>query len=101
MRCQKTENTEDFDTRAGARVLNEDTARQHIEENNDIGIILHITDSEEKLFPEAQSEEACKSMDNCSEVRRVYRNNDWQIKDTIGTTDFDELIANFSEFSES
>ena len=36
MRCQKTENTEDFYTRE-RRVLNEDTAGQHIDKYNDIG----------------------------------------------------------------
>ena len=56
-------------------------------ENNEV--ILHITESEDKLFPEGNKEEC-----NIVETRRVYINNEWKITDTIGTSDFDELISN-------
>ena len=52
-------------------------------------VILHITESEDKLFPEGNKEEC-----NIVETRRVYINNEWKITDTIGTSDFDELISN-------
>ena len=52
-------------------------------------VILHITESDDKLFPEAEKEEC-----NIVETRRVYINNEWKITDTIGTSDFDELISN-------
>ena len=50
-------------------------------------VILHITESDEKLFPE-ESKEDCTIV----ETRRVYINNEWKITDTIGKSDFDELI---------
>ena len=47
-----------------------------------------------KLFPETPSKEAYKTVkyDN-SETRRVYINNDWKIKDSTGSTDFDKLVV--------
>ena len=62
------------------------------EEDSDIGIIQHITESDKKLFPETPSNEAYKTAKyDSSETRRVYINNDWKIKDSTGSTDFDEL----------
>ena len=57
-------------------------SRQYTEEDTEIGLILHISVSDEKLFPEAQSKEFCKTYDNSE--KRVYINNYWQIKDTTG-----------------
>ena len=64
------------------------------EEDADIGIIQHITECDKILFPETPSNEAYKTAkyDN-SETRRVYINNDWKIKDSTGSTDFDELVV--------
>ena len=66
-------------------------SRQHTEEDTEIGLILHISVSDEKLFPEAQLKEFCKTYDNSE--KGVYINNDWQIKDTTRTTNFDDIIA--------
>ena len=61
----------------------EDTSKEDTE------VILHITESEEELFP-AENKEEC----NIVERRRVYINNEWKIADTSGKSDFDELISN-------
>ena len=56
---------------------------------DNLEVILHITESDNKLFPE-ESKEEC----NIVEKRRVYINNEWKITDTVGKSDFDELISN-------
>ena len=40
-------------------------------------------------FPEENKKDC-----NIVETRRVYINNEWKITDTIGRSDFDELISN-------
>ena len=59
-------------------------------------VILHIMDSELELFlaspatsNNVQIQEDCKEI---RETRRVFLNNNWQVKDTIGTTEFEGLI---------
>ena len=59
---------------------------------DNIEVILHITESDDKLFPEENKEEC-----NIVETRRVYINNEWKITDTIGISDFDELVYNQPE----
>ena len=60
------------------------------------GIILHVTDSELNLFQEkldeskdANSKEDCT---NVKENRKVYLNNNWQVKDSIGNPAFQGII---------
>ena len=60
------------------------------------GVILHVTDSELNLFPEkleefpdANSKEDCT---NVKENRKVYLNNNWQVKDSIESPAFQEII---------
>ena len=60
------------------------------------GLILHITDSELNLFPEklgeskdANSKEVCT---NVKENRKVYLNNNWQVKDSMGSPPFQGII---------
>ena len=60
------------------------------------GVILHISDSDLNLFPdiqedpqEAQIKEDCT---NIMENRKVYLNNNWQVKDSIGSPAFPGII---------
>ena len=52
--------------------MQESTDVQNLEDTMVEGIILHITDNENELFPELK--EDC----NETETRRVYLNNKWQ-----------------------
>ena len=48
------------------------------------GVILHISESELNLFPDIQEdpkEEPIKDCTNIMENRKVYLNNNWQVKD--------------------
>ena len=65
------------------------TLEPEVSLTEDNEVILHITESDDKLFPEGDKEEC-----NIVETRRVYINNEWKITDTIGTSNFDELISN-------
>ena len=84
-KSKKTENSEDFDFIAESQL--------HTEEDTEIGFILHMTETDKKTVSWSPIEKTCKTYGN-SEKRRVYINNDWKIKGTIGTTYFDEMIAN-------
>ena len=77
---------------------NEDTTE--IPTSEDGGIILHITDSNLELFPaspvnteNANKKEDC---DNVTETRRVYLDNNWQVKDIVGHPAFKGIIENDS-----
>ena len=69
----------------------EDTATSFID-----GIILHVTDSELNIFPEQNEDQNSNQIqDNCnmnSEIRRMYLNNAWKVKDSVGNTDFDGVM---------
>ena len=60
------------------------------------GVILHISDSELNLFPDIQEnpkEEPMKEdCTNIMENRKVYLNNNWQVKDSIGSPAFQGII---------
>ena len=60
------------------------------------GVILHITDSELNLFPENTEDSTnAKIKEDCTNVkdkRRVYLNNNWQVKDSIGSPAFQGII---------
>ena len=60
------------------------------------GIVLHITDSELNLFPEKPDESKDANLkEDCTNVmenRRVYLNNNWQVKDSIGSPAFQGII---------
>ena len=60
------------------------------------GVILHVTDSELNLFPDIEEdpkEETIKEdFTNIMENRKVYLNNNWQVKDSIGSPAFPELL---------
>ena len=60
------------------------------------GVILHISDRELNLFPDIQEDpkedpikEDCT---NIMENRKVYLNNNWQVKDSIGSPAFQGII---------
>ena len=53
-KSKKTENSEDFDFIAESQL--------HTEEDTEIGFILHMTETDKKLFPEAQSKKLVKLM---------------------------------------
>ena len=94
-KSKKTENSKELNAKAIAKPQVIDGFKPDTEDTT-IGIILHITESDEKLFPECQSKEACKYGN--SEIRRVSINNDWKIKDSIGITDFDDVVATNPDF---
>ena len=60
------------------------------------GVILHISDSELHLFPDIQEdpkeEQIKEDSTNIMENRKVYLNNNWQVKDSIGSLPFKELL---------
>ena len=60
------------------------------------GVIIHVTDSELNLFPDIQEdhkEEPIKEdCINIKENRKVYLNNNWQVKDSIGSPAFQAII---------
>ena len=60
------------------------------------GVIIHVTDSELNLFPDIQEdpkEEPIKEdCTNIKENRKVYLNNNWQVKDSIGSPAFQGII---------
>ena len=60
------------------------------------GVILHVTDSELNLFPEKLEESTdANSKEDCTNVkenRKVYLNNNWQVKDSIESPAFQEII---------
>ena len=57
------------------------------------GIILHITESDDKLFPETHIE----IQKEIKETRKVYLNNAWKITDEVGSTDFEEEYKNIED----
>ena len=65
------------------------TTESEATSTENIEVILHITESDDKLFPEEDKEEC-----NIVETKRVYINNEWKITNTIGKSDFDKLISN-------
>ena len=60
------------------------------------GIVLHITGSELNLFPEKPDESKDANLkEDCTivkENRKVYLNNNWQVKDSIGSPAFQGII---------
>ena len=60
------------------------------------GIILHVTESELNLFPDIpEASKDDRKIEDCNyeqEKRRVYLNNNWQVKDSIGSPAFQGLI---------
>ena len=60
------------------------------------GVILHVTESELNLFPDIpESPKDDRKIEDCNneqEKRRVYLNNNWQVKDSIGNPAFEGLI---------
>ena len=60
------------------------------------GVILHVSDSELNLFSDIQEdpkEEAIKEdCINIMESRKVYLNNNWQVKDSIRSPAFQGII---------
>ena len=69
-KSKKTEKINNFNAEAKEKFQQEDIPRIHTEEDIEVGLILHISESDEKLFPDAQLKEACKTYDN-SEKRKV------------------------------
>ena len=67
-------------------ILQESTFTTTVE---DEGVILHVTDSDLKLFP---VEEECSNIEDCTEKRTVKLSNEWIVKDTIGKPAFEGLI---------
>ena len=60
------------------------------------GVILHITDSELNLFPDiTEDPKDVRKIEDCTneqDKRRVYLNNNWQVKDSIGSPAFKGII---------
>ena len=60
------------------------------------GVILHVTNSELNLFPDIEEdpkgEPIKEDCTNIIENRKVYLNNNWQVKDSIGSPAFKELL---------
>ena len=60
------------------------------------GIVLHVSDSDLKLFPEKSDESKEVNLkEDCTKImenRRVYLNNNWQVKDSIGSPAFQGII---------
>ena len=56
-------------------------------------IVLHITESEDRLFPETHIE----IQEEIKETRKVYLNNAWKITDEVGYTDFEEECKNIED----
>ena len=60
------------------------------------GIVLHVTDSELDLFPEKPEEPTdANSKEDCTTVtenRKMYLNNNWQVKDSIRSPAFQGII---------
>ena len=60
------------------------------------GVILHITDSELNLFPEIREDPTnAKIIEDCTieqDNRRVYLNNNWQVKDSVRSPAFQGII---------
>ena len=60
------------------------------------GVIIHITDSELNLFPDIQEDHKQEpSKEDCTiikENRKVYLNNNWQVKDSIRSPAFQGII---------
>ena len=60
------------------------------------GVILHISDSEMNLFPDIQEDpkedQVKEDSTNIMENRKVYLNNNWQVKDSIGSPAFQGII---------
>ena len=60
------------------------------------GIILHVMDSELNLFPEKTEDPTdSKLKEDCThsqDKRNVYLNNNWQVKDSIGSPAFPGII---------
>ena len=60
------------------------------------GIILHITDSELDFFPEKPEESTDANLkEDCTNVkehRKVYLDNNWQVKDSIGNPYFQGIL---------
>ena len=60
------------------------------------GVILHVTDSELNLFPDITEDPTnAKIIEDCTieqDKRRVYLNNNWQVKDSIGSPAFQGII---------
>ena len=57
------------------------------------GVILHITDSELNLFSDIL--EDAKKIEDCTneqDKRRVYLNNNWQVKDSVRSPTFQGII---------
>ena len=56
------------------------------------GIVLHVTDSKLDLFPDKPEESTDANLkEDCTNVkehRKVYLNNNWQVKDSIGSPAF-------------
>ena len=61
-----------------------------------LGVILHISDSEMNLFPDIQEDpkedQVKEDCTNIMENRKVYLNNNWQVKDSIGSPAFQGII---------
>ena len=60
------------------------------------GVILHITDSELNLFPDiTEDPKDARKIEDCTnkkDKRRVYLNNNWQVKDSIRSPAFKGII---------
>ena len=86
------------------RSTNTTTKEAHIKDTIEItaseneGIILHIMDSDLELFPASQdTTENSNKIEKCNtitETRRVYLNNNWQVKSTVGNPAFEGIIEN-------
>ena len=60
------------------------------------GVTLHVTESELNLFPDIpKAPKDVRKIEDCTnehEERRVYLNNNWQVKDSIGSPAFQGII---------
>ena len=59
------------------------------------GVILHITDSKLNLFPDIpEAPKDARKIEDCTneQEKRVYLNNNWQVKDSIGSPAFQGII---------
>ena len=57
---------------------------------------MHVTESELNLFPDIpEAPKDARKIEDCNieqEQRRVYLNNNWQVKDSIGSPAFQGII---------
>ena len=96
--CKPCEDPESTTNRSNPITTKDDKNQKIGEDPNSTmeGIILHVMDSELNLFPEQLEEHTdANPKEDCTNVmenRKVYLNNNWQVKDSIRSPAFQGII---------